>query len=178
MKKRPSLKKSKKIKKIKPKKLLKRATYRGTAEARKLKQKWMDALQQLVGDISIDWNRAAMFYDQGMPVQAAFQKLIQRENNMSNTLKTQPEELVNVISGILSGTAYNEPEVEEEIDSEDSKPKTDKVDGRSKAVRAYKARVATRSQKQKVKRTTTKESNMDGYENTLDRIYNNLEKSL
>ena len=41
MKKRPSLKKSKKIKKIKPKKLLKRATYRGTAEARKLKQKWM-----------------------------------------------------------------------------------------------------------------------------------------
>ena len=77
MKKRPSLKKSKKIKKIKPKKLLKRATYRGTAEARKLKQKWMDALQKLVGDISIDWNRAAMFYDQGMPVQAAFQKLIQ-----------------------------------------------------------------------------------------------------
>ena len=34
--------------------MLKRATYRGTAEARKLKQKWMDALQKLVGDISID----------------------------------------------------------------------------------------------------------------------------
>ena len=152
MKKRPVFKKSK------PKKLLKRATYRGTAEARKIKQKWMDALQKLVGDISIDWNRAAMFYDQGMPVQAAFQKLIQKENNMSNTLKNQPKELVDVISGILSGTAYDEPEedVEEETDTEDSKPTTDKVDGRSKAVRAYKARVATRGQKQKTGKTTTK----------------------
>ena len=90
---------------------------------------------------------------------------------MSNTLKNQPQELVDIISGILSGKAYDEPEeeVEEEIDS---------VDGRSKAVRAYKTRVATRSQKQETSKTITKESNMENYENTLDRIYNNLEKSL
>ena len=99
---------------------------------------------------------------------------------MSNTLKNQPQELVDIISGILSGKAYNEPEEEvgEETDSVDAKPKTDKVDGRSKAVRAYKTRVATRNQKQETSKTTTKESNMDGYENTLGRIYNNLEKSL
>ena len=99
---------------------------------------------------------------------------------MSNTLKNQPQELVDIISGILSGKAYDEPEeeVEEEIDSVDAKPKTDKVDGRSKAVRAYKTRVATRSQKQETSKTITKESNMENYENTLDRIYNNLEKSL
>ena len=52
-----------------------------------------------------------------------------------------------------------------------------KVDGRSKAVRAYKARVAARSQKTS-RKTVTKESNMDSYKDTLDRIYNNLKNSL
>jgi len=47
--------KSKKRKPIKkPIKQLKRGTYRGTAEARKLKQKWMDSLQSMIGDIPID----------------------------------------------------------------------------------------------------------------------------
>lgn len=169
--------KSKKRKPIKkPIKQLKRGTYRGTAEARKLKQKWMDSLQSMIGDIPIDWNRAAMFYDQGMPVQAAFQKLIQKESIMSNTLKTQPKELVDVISTIISGKAY-EVEEENEVEEKPSSVKSDKVDGRSKAVRAYKARVAARSQ-QKSSKTVAKESNMDSYKDTLDRIYTNLKNSL
>ena len=65
----------------------------------------------------------------------------------------------------------------EEAEETDQKISTDKVDGRSKAVRAYKARVAARSQKTS-RKTVTKENSMDGYEGTLDRIYKNLKKSL
>ena len=175
MKKRKPIKFKKRKPTKKPIKQLKRGTYRGTAEARKLKQKWRDSLQAMVGDIPIDWNRAAMFYDQGMPVQAAFQKLIQKESSMSNTLKTQPKELVDVVSAVISGKALHIEE--EEAEETDQKTPTDKVDGRSKAVRAYKARVAARSQKTS-RKTVTKENSMDGYEGTLDRIYKNLKKSL
>ena len=66
MKKRKIIKSKKRKPTKKPIKQLKRGTYRGTAEARKLKQKWMDSLQSMIGDIPIDWNRAAMFYDQGI----------------------------------------------------------------------------------------------------------------
>ena len=175
MKKRKIIKSKKRKPTKKPIKQLKRGTYRGTAEARKLKQKWMDSLQSMIGDIPVDWNRAAMFYDQGMPVQAAFQKLIQKESIMSNTLKTQPKELVDVVSAVLSGKALHIEE--EETEEEETKPSEVKVDGRSKAVRAYKARVAARSQKTTSK-TVAKESKMDGYKDTLDRIYDNLKKSL
>ena len=175
MKKRKIIRSKKRKPTKKPIKQLKRGTYRGTAEARKLKQKWMDSLQSMIGDIPIDWNRAAMFYDQGMPVQAAFQKLIQKESIMSNTLKTQPKELVDVVSAVISGKALHIEE--EEAEETDQKISTDKVDGRSKAVRAYKARVAARSQKTS-RKTVAKENSMDGYEGTLDRIYKNLKKSL
>lgn len=176
MKKRKVIKSKKRKPTKKPIKQLKRGTYRGTAEARKLKQRWMDSLQSMIGDIPVDWNRAAMFYDQGMPVQAAFQKLIQRESTMSNTLRTQPKELVDVISAVLAGKAYDLEEEEVETDTDET-PSEVKVDGRSKAVRAYKARVAARSQKTS-RKTVTKESNMDSYKDTLDRIYNNLKNSL
>ena len=94
---------------------------------------------------------------------------------MSNTLKTQPKELVDVVSAVLSGKALHIEE--EETEEEETKPSEVKVDGRSKAVRAYKARVAARSQKTTSK-TVAKESKMDGYKDTLDRIYDNLKKSL
>jgi hypothetical protein len=95
---------------------------------------------------------------------------------MSNTLKTQPKELVDVVSAVISGKALHIEE-EEEAEETDQKISTDKVDGRSKAVRAYKARVAARSQKTS-RKTVAKENSMDGYEGTLDRIYKNLKKSL
>ena len=70
----------KKIKKSKPIKQLKRSKFRGTAEAKKIKQKWMNQLETMVGNNPIDWNLANMFYDQGLPVQAAYQKLMVGEN--------------------------------------------------------------------------------------------------
>ena len=49
--------------------------------------RWMNALQALVGEISINWTVAAMYYDQGMPVQAAFQKLIVKEEKKVKSFK-------------------------------------------------------------------------------------------
>ena len=72
-----------------PIKPLKRSRYRGTAEARKLKERWMNQLQKMVGDIPIDWNLAAMYYDQGLPVPAAFQKLVQKQETKGESMKTE-----------------------------------------------------------------------------------------
>jgi|ETNmetMinimDraft_26_1059896.scaffolds.fasta_scaffold182883_1 hypothetical protein len=67
--------KQKKKKVLKPIKQLKRI--KGvTAESKKLKQRWMDKLLDMVGQMPIDWATAALYYDQGLPVQIAFQKLV------------------------------------------------------------------------------------------------------
>ena len=77
----------KKIKKDKAIKQLKRSKFRGTAEAKKLKQKWMNKLEKLAGNNPIDWNLANMLYDQGLPVQAAYQILSIGEDMKLNTYK-------------------------------------------------------------------------------------------
>ena len=91
----------KKIKKAKPIKQLKRSKFRGTAEAKKLKQKWMNKLEKLAGDNPIDWNLANMLYDQGLPVQAAYQKLTIGEDMKLKTYK----EFISERSIDLSATA-------------------------------------------------------------------------
>ena len=92
----------KKIKKAKAIKQLKKSKFRGTAEAKKIKQKWMNQLETMVGDNPIDWNLANMFYDQGLPVQAAYQKLMVGEN--MEELKTY-KEFISERSIDLSATA-------------------------------------------------------------------------
>ena len=91
----------KKIKKAKPIKQLKRSKFRGTAEAKKLKQKWMNNLEKLAGNNPIDWNLANMLYDQGLPVQAAYQKLTIGEDMKLKTYK----EFISERSIDLSATA-------------------------------------------------------------------------
>ena len=91
----------KKIKKAKAIKQLKRSKFRGTAEAKKLKQKWMNKLEKLAGINPIDWNLANMLYDQGLPVQAAYQKLTIGEDMKLKTYK----EFISERSIDLSATA-------------------------------------------------------------------------
>ena len=91
----------KKIKKAKAIKQLKRSKFRGTAEAKKLKQKWMNKLEKLAGNNPIDWNLANMLYDQGLPVQAAYQKLMIGEDMKLKTYK----EFISERSIDLSATA-------------------------------------------------------------------------
>ena len=88
MKKHPSrpIQKKRKVKRPKVKKQLRR-TRGSSAEKMKIKMRWMNALQALVGEISINWTVAAMYYDQGMPVQAAFQKLIVKEEKKVKSFK-------------------------------------------------------------------------------------------
>ena len=93
--------KPKKIKKNKPIKQLKRSKFRGTAEAKKVKQKWMNQLETMAGNNPIDWNLANMFYDQGLPVQAAYQKLMVGEGMKTKTYK----EFISERSIDLSDTA-------------------------------------------------------------------------
>ena len=78
--------KKRKVKRVRKVKQL-RKTRGPSAEKIKLKIRWMNALQALVGDKEIKWSLAAMYYDQGMPVQLAFQKLIIKENKELMTFK-------------------------------------------------------------------------------------------
>ena len=78
--------KRRKVKRVRPKKQLRRARG-GSVEKKILKLRWMNALQALVGYKEINWNLANMYFDQGVPVQAAFQKLVLKEVRVMKTFK-------------------------------------------------------------------------------------------